>query len=192
MGHNMAASNIPDIETERLILRGPTEADLPDWVACIWGDAEVMRYMPRSTDAPEVRAKAVLAGFTNAREQRQIGAWVITDKDDGRFMGHCMLRYREALNDHELGYALGKEFWGKGYATETARAVARYGFEQANLERIFGVVIPENIPSARVLDHLGFVYEKDGVLYDLPVAFYGLRHEQFIPGDAYYRLIESL
>lgn len=187
----MTTSNIPDIETERLILRGPTEADLDDWVACIWADPEVMRYMPRMDDTPDVSAKAVLAGFTNAREQQQVGAWVITDKADGRFMGHCMLRYREALNDHELGYALGKAFWGKGYATETARAVARYGFEQASLERIFAVVIPENIPSARVLEHLGFAYEKDGVLYDLSVAFYGLGRKQFTPADTCYRLIET-
>lgn len=184
----MTALTIPDIETERLILRGPTEADLGDWTDCIWSDPEVMRYMPRMDDTPDAFAKAVLAGFTNAREQRQVGAWVIADKADGRFMGHCMLRYREALNDHELGYALGKAFWGKGYATETARAVARYGFEQANLERIFAVVIPENIPSARVLEHLGFAYEKDGTLYDLSVAFYGLRRDQFRSDDALYCL----
>jgi RimJ/RimL family protein N-acetyltransferase len=186
----MTTSNIADIETERLILRGPTEADLPDWTACIWSDAEVMRYMPRMDDTPDAKAKAVLTGFTTVREERQVGAWVITEKADGRFMGHCMLRYREALNDHELGYALGKVFWGKGYATETARAVARYGFEQANLERIFAVVIPENVPSSRVLEHLGFVYEKDDVLYDLPVAFYGLARAQFDPGAAFYRLNE--
>jgi ribosomal-protein-alanine N-acetyltransferase len=184
----MIVDNIPDIETERLILRRPTETDLDDWTACIWADAEVMRYMPRMHDTPDAFAKAVLAGFTNAREQRQIGAWVIADKADGRFIGHTMLRYREALNDHELGYALGKAFWGKGYATETARAVARYGFEQASLERIFAVVIPENVPSARVLGHLGFTYEKNGTLYDLPVAFYGLSRERFAPGDGFYRL----
>ena len=63
----MMALTIPDIETERLILRGPTEADLRDWIACIWSDAEVMRYMPRMDDSPDAFAKAVLAGFTNTR-----------------------------------------------------------------------------------------------------------------------------
>jgi len=121
------ALTIPDIETERLILRGPTEADLRDWIACIWSDAEVMRYMPRMDDTPAAFAKAVLAGFTNTRAQQQVGAWVITNKADGSFMGHCILRYREAVNDHELGYAFGQAFWGKGYATEAARVLARYG-----------------------------------------------------------------
>lgn len=106
----MPVSTISDIETERLILRGPTTADLDDWVATIWGDVEVMRYMPRSTDAPEVRAQGVLDWFTEVREQHQVGAWVITDKTTGQFMGHAILAFREAFGEPELGYALGKAF----------------------------------------------------------------------------------
>jgi ribosomal-protein-alanine N-acetyltransferase len=186
----MMVMNVPDIETERLILRGPTDADLDDWVACIWSDADVMRYMPRSTDAPEVRAQGALAFFNRIREQRQVGAWMVTKKADGQFIGHCMLAHREAFGEPELGYALGKAFWGQGYGTETARAVARYGFEQTNLERMFAVVFPENEPSWRILQRLGFVYGKDVTHYSLPLAYYALRRDQFAPGDAFYRLVE--
>jgi RimJ/RimL family protein N-acetyltransferase len=186
----MMVMNTPDIETERLILRGPTDADLDDWVACIWSDADVMRYMPRSTDAPEVRAQGTLAFFTRVREQQQVGAWMVTRKADGQFMGHCMLAYREAFGEPELGYALGKAFWGQGYATETARAVARYGFEQTNPDRMFAVVFPENEPSWRILQRLGFGYEKEVTHYNLPLAYYALRRDQFAPGDAFYRLVD--
>jgi ribosomal-protein-alanine N-acetyltransferase len=185
----MATAHIPDIETERLILRGPTSDDWDDWVASIWGDPEVMRYMPRSTDAPEVRAQGTLAFFTRIREQHQVGAWMITRKADGQFLGHGMLAYREAFDEPELGYALGKAFWGQGYATETARAVVRYGLEQANLARIFAVVFPENQPSWRILQQLGFVYEKEVTHYNLPLAYYALQRDQFVPSDAFYRLI---
>jgi [ribosomal protein S5]-alanine N-acetyltransferase len=187
----MATSNVPDIETERLILRAPITADLPEWVARIWGDPDAMRYMPRNTTTPEESAQAVLNFFTGVRDRQQAGAWAITNKADGQFMGHCMLTYREAFHEHELGYALGQAFWGKGYATETARAVARYGFEQASLERIFAVVVPENTASWRVLEHLGFVYEKDVTHYNMPLAYYALRREQFVPGDAVYLLHDS-
>jgi ribosomal-protein-alanine N-acetyltransferase len=186
----MMVINIPDIETERLILRGPTDADLDDWVACIWTDPDVMRHMPRSTDAPEVRAQGTLAFFTRIRGQQQVGAWMVTKKADGQFMGHCMLAHREAFGEPELGYALGRAFWGQGYATETARAVARYGFEQTNLDRMFAVVFPENEPSWRILQRLGFVYEKNVTHYNLPLAYYALRRDQFMPGDAIYRLVE--
>jgi ribosomal-protein-alanine N-acetyltransferase len=185
----MMMINMPDIETERLILRGPADADLDNWVACVWSDADVMRYMPRSTDAPEVRAQGTLAFFTHVRDQQQVGAWMVTKKADGQFMGHCMLAHREAFGEPELGYALGKAFWGQGYGAETARALTWYGFEQMNLDRIFAVVFPENEPSWRILKRLGFHYENDVTHYDLLLAYYALRRDQFAPGDALYRLV---
>jgi [ribosomal protein S5]-alanine N-acetyltransferase len=185
----MATSNIPDIETERLLLREPTSADLDAWVASIWADPGVMRYMPRSTDAPEVRAQGTLDFFTRIREQYQVGAWMVTKKADGQFMGHSMLAYREAFGEPELGYALGKAFWGQGYATEAARAVVHYGIEQANLARIFAVVFPENQPSWRILQQLGFLYEKEVTHYNLPLAYYALQRDHFVPSNAFYRLV---
>lgn len=185
----MAPARISDIETERLILRGPTRGDVDAWATTIWADSEVMRYMPRSTDAPEETAANLVPWFTQLREQQQIGGWLITKKSDGQFMGHSILAYREAFSECELGYALGQAFWGQGYGTEAARAVARYGFEQANLERMFAVVFPENQPSWRILQQLGFVYEKDVTHYNLPLAYYALRRDHFVPGDVFYRLI---
>lgn len=70
--------------------------------------------------------------------------------------------------------------------------MARYGFEQANVARMFAVVFPENEPSWRILKHLGFDYEKDVTHYSLPLAYYGLRREQFVPGDGSYRLVPSV
>jgi ribosomal-protein-alanine N-acetyltransferase len=172
-------SQLPDIETERLVLRGPTARDLDDWVMTIFGDSEAMRYMPRSSDPPGVIASAVLNSFHQLRDRQCVGAWVITNRADGRFMGHAMLADRVAFDEPELGYALGKVFWRRGYATEAAAAVVRYGFAQANLSRIFAVVFPENEPSWRILKRLGFSYEKDVTHYDLPLAYYALNREQF-------------
>lgn len=179
----MASTQVPDIETERLILRAPVSEDLGKWVDTIWGDPEVMRYMPRSADAPDVRAKNVFGFFTQLREQQRVGAWVISRRTDGQFMGHSILAHREAFGEPELGYALGKEFWGQGFATEIARAVVQYGFEQVRLPRIFGVVFPENEPSWRILKRLGFVYEKDVVHYNLSLAYYALDRERFEAED---------
>jgi RimJ/RimL family protein N-acetyltransferase len=176
----LAAPPVPDLETERLLLRAPTSGDLDDWIAAIWGDAEVMRHMPKSTDALDVQAQEVLDFFLGLRQQHRVGAWAIARKTDGRFMGHAILAHREAFNEPELGYALGKEFWGSGYATETARAVVQYGFEQAEVPRMFGVVVPENEPSWRILKRLGFVYEKDVVHYNMPLAYYALERNSFI------------
>ncbi len=176
----IADEQVPDLETERLVLRAPTPDDLGDWVSQIWGDPEAMRYMPGRDEEPEAFAAGVLDFFVEVRQQRQLGAWAITLKSDGRFMGHAMLAYREAFGEPELGYALGKEFWGAGYGTEAARAVAAYGFEQADVPRIFGVVFPENEPSWRILRHLGFEYERDVTHYGFELAYYALTRQAFI------------
>lgn len=175
--------NEQNIETERLILRAANDADLDDWVATIWADVEVMRYMPRSSDPPDERAQKTLGFFQQLREQQNVSAWAVTRRTNGQFMGHSILAYREAFGEPELGYALGREFWGSGYATETARAVVRYGFKQAGVPRIFAVVFPENEPSWRILRRLGFVYERDVTHYNLPLAYYALNRNQFLDVD---------
>ncbi len=187
----MAPVHISDIETERLILRGPTSGDVDAWATVIFADPVVMRYMPRASVAPEEMATNVAAWFTQLRDQHQVGGWLITNKADGQFMGHCILAYREAFGECELGYALGQAFWGPGYGGEAARAVARYGFEQANLDRLFAVAFPENEPSWRILRQLGFVYEKEVTHYHLPLAYYALQRDHFVSSDAFYRLIPA-
>jgi RimJ/RimL family protein N-acetyltransferase len=178
----MVTSEPPNLKTARLILRESTAADLDPWVATVWGDPEVMRYMPRSLDPPEVRVKKTLSFFHEVRDQHKVGAWVIVDRASGQFMGHAMLAYREKFGAPELGYALGKAFWRKGFGSEAARAVVRYGFEQAHVARMFAVAFPENEPSWRILLRLGFTYEKDVTHYDLLLAYYGLNRDQFQPG----------
>jgi [ribosomal protein S5]-alanine N-acetyltransferase len=121
----VVAAEVPDLTTERLVLRGPTTTDLDTWVATIWSDPDVMRFMPKSTDPPDVFANVVLGFFNELREQQRVGAWVIADRADGQFLGHAILAHREAFDEPELGYALGKAFWGRGYATEVAEAVVR-------------------------------------------------------------------
>jgi RimJ/RimL family protein N-acetyltransferase len=71
------------------------------------------------------------------------------------------------------------------------RAVARYGFEHSRLDHIFAVVEPENVPSWHVLERLGFVHEKDVTHDKLPLAYYALRREKFVPGEVFYRLHDA-
>jgi hypothetical protein len=137
----------------------------------------------------------VLAAFTDIRDRHQVGTWVITDKVEGQFMGHFALVYREATDEHELGYVPAKAFWGHGYATEAVRAMARYGFEQAHLHRIVAATQPGNVASRRVLEHVGFVYERDvnysemtgDTTAELPspmTTYYALTPAHFVPGDS--------
>ena len=198
----MTSGNIPIVETERLILRGPILADADVWITFIT-DPDFGRYVPRSkvTRTPQERAERMIGAMQQRWEPRPLSAmgWAATRKADGQFIGFCGVEELSGKNDGELDYYLGKPYWGQGFATEAARAMVRFAFENTGWDRVVAAIVPANIASNRVLDHLGFVYEKhvnyfeltgaDSIVLDDPVvAFYALPRERFRPGDTFYRV----
>jgi RimJ/RimL family protein N-acetyltransferase len=198
----MAQLTIPVVETERLILRGPIPADADVWVTFIT-DPEFGRYVPRSkvTRTPQERAERIIGAYHRRWETRPLSAlgWAVTRKADGQFMGFGGVEELSGTNDGELDYYLGKPYWGQGFTTEAARAMVRFAFESTSWDRVVAAIVPANLASSRVVDHLGFVYEKHVDYYELTgadsfvlddpiVALYALRREQFQPGDALYRV----
>lgn len=181
---------VPQIETERFLLRQITPDDLDEWARIKYADADVMRYMPRRDIAPRERAEQAFNFFNQIWSHHDYGGWLVTDKTNGQILGDCYLEPEEesGSGEVELGYTLGKAYWGQGVATEAGRAVVRFAFEQTKVERILGVAMPENIGSWRVLEHIGFVYEKKAHFYDLDVAVYAITREQFQPGDFFFRV----
>ena len=177
-------NGIPSIETTRLVLRPFTAEDLDDYTRLIFADAEVMRYLPKRDLAPHERAERTLTVFAEHWAQHGFGVWAVTDKMTGNFIGHCGLGPVPEAGEIEVLYSLGKAYWGQGVATEAARASARFGFEHANLTRLIALAVPKNIGSRRVMEHLGFAYEKDAHFFELDLAYYVLPREQFHPGDS--------
>jgi RimJ/RimL family protein N-acetyltransferase len=170
-------NNIPSIETARLLLRPLDMSDLDDYTQHIFADAEVMRYLPKRDLPPRERAERTITFFNDHWSQRGYGAWAVTDKMAGEFIGHCGLNFVPEAGDVEVLYALRQNRWGQGIATEAVRASVRFGFEQANLTRLIALAVPENIASRRVMEHLGFVYEKDAHYFGLDLACYVLLRE---------------
>jgi RimJ/RimL family protein N-acetyltransferase len=181
---------IPEIETERLGLRQATTNDLEDWAARIFADPDVIRFMPKRDMTPYARAERALNNYNRLWEQHKIGGWVVKDKINNQLIGSCEIEYLDETDEYELGYCYAKTYWGKGIASEAARAVVRYGFETAGLERIIAVVVPENKASWRALEHIGFAYEKMANYYDLDVVFYMLTRDQYQADDSFYRVID--
>jgi RimJ/RimL family protein N-acetyltransferase len=184
----MSDVQIPTIETERLRLRPATADDLPVWTARIFADPNVVRYIPSSTTDPNERAERTLAFFNNLWSQRGYGEWLVTDKADGEIMGHCGLAFVGQTGETEIDYAYAAPHWGKGIATEAAFAVLRYGFEQTQLTQVIGLVVPEHIASRRVLERVGFVYQRDAHYFGHLLAYHTLDREAFRPSEALYRV----
>jgi RimJ/RimL family protein N-acetyltransferase len=102
------------------------------------------------------------------------GIWTFRDKTSGEFVGRCGLRSQEVAGtpETELGYVVRAERWGKGLATEMARAALDDVFARFEYSSVVAFTLPTNVPSRRVMEKLGFVYERDIVWADLPHVLY--------------------
>ena len=145
----------PTLETERLRIRPYSEADIPELVPLV-GERQVAATTLRI--AHPYTEKDARAFLELAKDPDKL--WLaITLRSDGRQIGGIGLRIEEEHHHAELGYWLGVPFWGQGYATEAARELVRYGFEELELHRICATHFKHNPASGRVLKKIGMRYE---------------------------------
>jgi RimJ/RimL family protein N-acetyltransferase len=113
-------------------------------------------------------------------ERYGFGWWVFRDKGDGQFVGRGGLRNTHiGGNDEvELAYGLMSEFWGKGLATEMGEASLKVGFEQLGLANVVCFTMTTNRASQRVMEKVGFKYERDIIRANLPHVFYRLTADE--------------
>lgn len=142
------------IETPRLVLR-PLRAD--DLVALerILLDPEVTQYLG---DGERMTPEKIAAGLHKTLDAYANGAYRrfgIVERESGRLVGYAGIMSFDGTDDIELYYTLGRDSWGRGYATEAARAVAQWAFRMLALPRLHAVARPENVKSHRVLEKLG-------------------------------------
>lgn len=169
----------PIIETDRLSLRPPEPADLDIWTDRIFADPAVTRYIPSSIADPRARAEHMLTVITKSWAERGYGEWLLINKADGQLVGHCGFGYLPQTNEIEIDYALAQPYWGQGLATEAARACLRYGFASAGIEQLIGLAVPENSASRRVLEHVGFIYQREAPYFGLMLSYHTLSAQQF-------------
>ena len=107
-------------------------------------------------------------------EQHGYGGWAFRHKADGRFVGYCGLKQVvvSGNNEVELLYAVMSDFWGQGLATEMANAVLMIAEEQLDLTDVVSYTLPTNRASQRVMEKVGFKYERDIIHAGLPHVFY--------------------
>ena len=144
---------IPRLQTERLILRELRQDDF-DAYASFHADPEVMRYISGSPISPTDawRSLAVMIGHWALRGY---GMWGVERKSDGIFLGRVGLWNPEGWPGLEVGWTLGREFWGLGYATEAARAALDFAFLTQDVSRLLSVIDVDNLASQRVAARLG-------------------------------------
>lgn len=151
-----AAPTLPILHTERLVLRAFDPNDAVDVYAI--GQSETVGRMAGFIPHKSLEdSRKMVQEFINATS-----VWAIVEKRSGHVIGFISLQKdnaRPTQNAFKTGYALGENFWGQGYATETCREIIRYAFEERNCQVLSVSHFPFNQKSKRVIKKLGFTYE---------------------------------
>lgn len=155
----------PVITTDRLILRRFHSSDA-DAMGRIFGDPEVMYYGDGVKTQEWVR-EWLRRWLVDYYANWGFGMWAVVEKTGGEALGYCGLSrfpQRCGQGETEIGYRIARAHWGRGLATEAARAVRDYGFGALGLERLIAMIDPANGASIRVAEKIGMKYERDALL----------------------------
>ena len=173
-------SLIPTFTTARLTLRPFTEDDVEP-LRRVMGDREVLRYFPSSDPPSRERIERLIQFQLRHWEEHGYGWWAVMLQREAQLgeplvelplIGWAGLQYLPETDETEVGYLLGKPYWGRGLATEAARESVRFGFEDLGIETIVGVVHPENIASQRVLEKAGLSFVEEANYFGMDVRRY--------------------
>jgi len=168
------------LETERLLIREFNEAD-EDILFKLNSDPDVMRYVGPGQVQIREQVQAGLGRLAKLYQDHPgYGSWATFDKELDEFVGAVLLIPYPETNEVEVGYRFNKEHWGRGYATESTKALIQYGFEKLGLKRIIAIAYPENKPSIHVMKKCGM--RDEGIIHndqqDIDVVYYTIEPSQ--------------
>ena len=141
-------------------------------------DPRVMRYIGSGRSSTREQIDAAMRRLPRSYALYPgLGTWRATRRDNGDFIGWFALKYVPGTAEVEVGYRLRHGAWGRGFATEVARELVRYGFDDLGLKRIIGVTHPDNALSQRVLQKIGLTDIGWGHYYGHAVRVFETVHE---------------
>ena len=162
--------NFNQIETKRLILRPVIEADAQDFFE-LDSNPEVHRFLANKPVKTIAESESMIAAILEQYKKFDLGRLAVILKDTNEFIGWSGLKYeqnlRKEFNYYDLAYRFKQQYWGKGYATETALASLDYGFRDLKLQEINAAADIDHIASNTILKKIGmqpfgtFEYEDD-------------------------------
>ena len=185
---SFAWDEMPRIDGERVRLRPLTESDVPALFA-VFGDPQVMRYWSSPPLANMAAARALLDHIHAHFARKTLFQWGIARIEDDGVVGTTTIFQID--NDHrraEIGFALARAQWGKGYASDAVTSLIRFAFETLDLHRLEADPDPQNAASIAVLRKQGF--KREGLLRERyflngepqDAEYYGLLRREWTQG----------
>ena len=163
------------LHTARLTLR-PFTPDDADAYADIRLHAKVIDWLP-APPMGESRAETAartIAHFNDCWARHGVGPWAVCDRESGRLLGQCGLRYLDDFQGVEVLWTIDPARWNRGYASEAAAEALRFGFEAAGLAEIFAITLPTNLSSRKVMEKIGMRYRKETSWKGFDIVYYDI------------------
>lgn len=167
------------ITTKRLVLRPLVLADAEDYAAMRY-HPEVAKWLPAASGDPVAAARSSIDRFAAAWQTERHSPWGVFL--DGRLVGHGGLNHVPEFGETEVLWALHPDAWGRGYATEVARAALSFGFETLGLGLIFAITLQTNLASQAVMKRIGLTYRKRVTYKGISdVVWYDIARDSWVP-----------
>jgi RimJ/RimL family protein N-acetyltransferase len=148
------------LETERLTLRELQPDDAPFMLELLNEPSYMLNIADRGVRDLEGARRYLEDRWLASYRQHGFGLWAVVERSSGMSTGLCGLVRRDGLEDVDIGYAFLPAFWGRGYAIESALGVKAHARDVVGLTRLVAIVVPQNVPSIRVLERLGMSAER--------------------------------
>ena len=165
---------IHTLHASRLVLRSLIPSDAPI-LHDIYQIEGVLQYFPNPVPPSLERVEQFIAGQQTHWEKYRYGNWGIVPSGETKLIGWAGLQFLPETNETEVGYLLAKSAWGKGYATESARASLQFGFDHFDFDEIIALVHPDNSASLKVAAKCGLIPVERKVYWGVEMVRHVLR-----------------
>ncbi len=159
------------IETERTILRRLTVDDAEE-IYALNLDHDVLKYTGDQPFCNIPASKDFLTKY-DQYEKYGVGRLAVIEKATSKFIGWCGLKYNPDKDEYDIGFRFFRDYWDKGFATETAKRCLDFGFNELGIARIVGRAMKENNASIKVLEKIEMTFKEtfdfdghDGMIYE--------------------------
>lgn len=169
---------VPTIRLDTVCMRAFSPEDVEP-LYTILTDADVIRYMPWKGPPSMEHVQRLVQRQSRHWLDHGCGWWALESSSGARFIGWCGLQYLPETNETEVGYLLGKAYWGKGLASSTARVSVAYGFRTLRLPRIVALVHPDNNASIHVIKKLGMQPVDRITLWDMQLIRFAVNKKEY-------------
>ncbi|MCB0795601.1 MAG: GNAT family N-acetyltransferase [Flavobacteriales bacterium] len=168
------------IQTDRLNIRDIEASDV-EGIFVLDSDPEVLRYIGTPVMTQRAQAEQVIAHIRRQYQKNGIGRWAMELRSTGEFIGWTGLKWEQDIRPfpyYDLGYRLIRKYWGQGYATESARASLRHGFEVLGYPEICAAAEADNLASNRILRKIGMKQGEPFTFEGKVCNWYALKKEE--------------